>query len=414
MKAHRLFSIVALVFWAASAYVTGCKYDVTAPLWDQPYTTPPIPQITSMDPAGEAAPGISNITIHGHNLVVRAADTSVSSATRVLFGSVEAAVAVMDTNFLVVRRPNLVSDSAIIHVLPHNAGGSASFGPYKIQKVIDNYGGFLQGLQLGAIAVDNSENVYVIQSGSRAIYLANSLTGNTPLGSATNLIPFCARIAPDGNMYVLENNRYIDRVTLPAGTVARWTQLPAGKVVKFGDFGPTGYLYTGGLRTGLCIVPPNPPTSLPAAQLKVASAYLTEEILAVRVSNGSVYVASRTAGTVDGAKIWKHPIVADSVGAQSLVVDLGASAYASDLVTDLAFTSTGLMFIATASASDPLLSFDPATSVIDNFYQGIVPPYCVALAKSTSTHYLYLISGNTAAAQQWTVYRVDVGNTGGI
>ena len=414
MKAHRLFPIAALSLWASLAYVAGCKYDVTAPLWDQPYTTPPIPQITSVDPAAEALPGISNIAIHGHNLMVRAADSSVSIATRVLFGSVEVEVASMDTNVLVVRRPNLVSDTAVIHILPHNAGGSASFGPYKIDKVIDNYGGFLQNLQLGAIAVDNTENLYVIESGTRAVHVASSLTGNTLLGSAMSLTPFCARIAPDGNLYVLENNRSIERVTLPAGTVARWTQLPAGKVVKAGDFGSSGSLYAGGLRTGLCIIPPNPPTSLPAAQMKVANIYATDEILAVRVFNGSVYVASRTAGSADPARIWKHPIVADSVGAQSLVLDLGTTPYAFDLVTDIAFTSNGLMFIATASASDPLLSFDPATSVIDNFYKGIVPPYCVGLAKSGASHYLYLITGNTAASQPWTVYRVDVGSAGGM
>jgi hypothetical protein len=333
-----------------------------------------------------------------------------------MFGSTLADIISMDTNLIVVRRPNLATDTCTIRVVPHNAISEAAFGPYKVSSVIAKYGGFLQNVELGAIAVDASDNVYVVETASKLVHKTISNIDNIVLGGGTAktaLTPFCGRIGLDGNLYVVENSRSIDRVNVSAGTVARWTQLPSGRVVKFGDFSSGGYFFTGGLKSDLCIVPPNPPVSLPAAQLKLAGAYTTDEILAIRVANGYVYVASRTASTTEPAKIWRNQIVGDStVGSKELVLDMSSTAYASDPVSDIAFSSAGAMFIGTASPTDPLLIVNPATLKIDNFYKGIVPPYCGAISWSKTSHYLYIISGNTAASQEWTVYRLDMGVTG--
>jgi len=70
------------------------------------------------------------------------------------------------------------------------------------------------------------------------------------------------------------------------------------------------------------------------------------------------------------------------------------------------------MYISTAS-TDPLLVVDPTSGKVDNFYKGIVPPYCAGLCWSKTSNYLYIISGNTAAAQPWTVMRIDMGVNGG-
>ncbi len=58
-----LFIITSLVI------ITGCEYDVTDPQWEKPYSSPPTPQITSIEPAGGAAPGINYITINGENFL---------------------------------------------------------------------------------------------------------------------------------------------------------------------------------------------------------------------------------------------------------------------------------------------------------------------------------------------------------
>ncbi len=416
MRAYRFLTITILLISALLAFMAGCKYNVTAPLWDQPYKAPASPQITSINPASEAKAGVSTITIYGHNLVVTVPDSLVSDSTVVYFGSVQASIAAMESTAITVLRPNLATDSCTIRIVPHNAIAEAISGTYKIDPVIAQYGGFLQNLQLGAIAVDNSDYVYVIESSSLLIHKVTSNVDNTVIGggaAVTAQTPYGAAIGPDGNLYVTEFNRSIDKVDLSAGTVAPWTKMPSGKIVKFCDFGPGGYFFAGGPKTDLCIVPPNPPATLTTAQIQLAGSYATEEILALKVFNGYVYVASRPANTTTPAIIWSNQIIGDSsVAPRQKVLDMSTTAFDSVLVTGLAFSSDGAMYIGTASV-DPVLSVDPVSGKVSSFYKGIIPPYCAAMAWSKTSTYLYIISGNKSPAQTWTVYRLDMGSLGG-
>lgn len=409
----REFLLFAVVLVAAVAVtVTGCKYKVTEPLWDQPYTPPASPTITSIDPPSEATPGINTITIYGHNLVVTVPDTLTPDSTVVYFGSIAATIMSADSTRIVVYRPNTIGTDTI-KVVPHNAIAVATYAPYTIDTVVERYGGFLQDLQLGAIAVDNSENLYVVESIKKLVHKVTPDGNNTVLGGGnltTSFQPFDAVVGPDGNLYVTENNRAIDSINTAAETRTRWVQMPSGKVVRYGDFGPGGYFYTGGVRTDLCILPPNPSAS--STDVKLAGSYADDEILAVRVYNGYVYVASRPYGTQDPAIIWRNQILSDNVGPRQMVIDMGATAFGDAPLTGMAFSSTGAMVIATNS-QDPLLAADPATGAVTAFYKGILPPYCGGIAWSRHSTFLYLISGDTEAGQTWTVYRVDMGMTGG-
>ena len=174
MKAHRFCFIAALLAGGFLAYIAGCKYDVTEPLWYQPYTFGASPLITSVNPATEAAAGTSTIAIRGHNLFAPSGDPRVPSTTVVLFGPQQAELASVDSDLIIVRRPNMVSDSCAIRVIPHAAGVEAVYGPYKLDRIVQPYGGFIQNLQLGGIAVDLSETVYVIATGSQRIYRTTS------------------------------------------------------------------------------------------------------------------------------------------------------------------------------------------------------------------------------------------------
>ena len=316
-------------------------------------------------------------------------------------------------------RPNLSSDTCTIKVAPHNAIAEATV-PYIVDPVIEQYGGFLQNVQLSAIAVDNSENVYVAENGNYRIHRATSATDNGFLvvgtdTAKTNGTPWGGSVGPDGNLYIMAGtSRYIDKVYLQADTVTKkWTQLPSGKFVKVGDCGPGGYIFTGGLRTDLCIVPPYAPTTLSSAQIGLAGSYATEEILAVKVYNDTVYVASRKAGTTNPAIIWSHQLITDStIGPRQQVLDMSTTTFATDLVSGITFSSDGTMYVSTASA-DPLLVVNRASGKVDNFYKGIVPSYCSGLCWSKTSNFLYIISGNTTPAQTWTVYRLDMGSPGG-
>ncbi|UCE05206.1 MAG: hypothetical protein JSW07_16525, partial [bacterium] len=216
-----------------------------------------------------------------------------------------------------------------------------------------------------------------------------------------------ASIGPDGNLYLLENNRAIDKVDLTVNTVTRWTRLPSGKVVKFGDFGNNGYFYAGGTRTDLLIIPFDL-SSTPVS----AGFYATDEIFAIRVYNAYVYVVSRLYGSQDPVKIWRHPIEADgSVGSQELVLDWSTTGeFASRTIKSITISANGVMYIATDSP-DPILIIDPKTMTVDFFYKNIVPAYCKHFCWGNET-YLYMISGDTNFEQEWTVYRIDMGTTG--
>jgi hypothetical protein len=197
-------------------------------------------------------------------------------------------------------------------------------------------------------------------------------------------------------------------VDVQAGTAAQWIRLGSGKIVKVGDFDADGYFYVGGTKSDLGIIAPD-------LSVKYAGYYASEEILAVRVYTPYVYVASRapSSGGQPPApgSIWKHRIVArDSVGSKELVIDLSGTAFAARTIRAITFSADGTMYIGTDS-SDPILIVNPATGSVDYFYKDILPPYCKNFYWGRGT-YLYMISGNTNPAQEWTVYRVDFGTAG--
>lgn len=387
------FLIISLLIIAAMKFFTGCKYDVAEPMWDKEFPEAPTPAITQVNPP-QATPGINTITIQGTNLDV--------NGTMVFFDNITADIVSSSPTKIIVRRPNLVTDSSYIKVVPNQALIVAKYGPYKIDKVLDRYGSFLDNLQLSALAVDKNENLYVVEAASRNIVKVTPDGQKSIIGLATRP-PTDVKIGPDEKLYMPGNNRSIDIVDLNTGEVKEWLRLPAGKVVRFGDFDANGYFYTGGTRTDLVIIAPD-------LSVKSAGVYTTDEILAIRVFNGYVYVASRKAGTQESAKIWRHPIDGSgNVGTRELVLDLSTnSEFSSRLIRGLVFSENGIMFIATDS-SNPILIFDPASNQLDYFYKSILPPYCKNFYWGNGT-FLYLIIGDTAAGQEWTVYRVNMGS----
>ncbi|MEG8946490.1 IPT/TIG domain-containing protein [Rosettibacter firmus] len=373
-------------------FLTACKYDVAEPMWDKEFNDAPIPKITQVIPT-QASPGVNTITIQGENLDV--------NGTTVYFDNITAEMVSVTPDKIVVRRPNLVTEGCYIKVVPNQALVVAKYGPYKIDKVLDKYGSFLENLQLSAIAVDKNENVFVIETASRNIIKVSPDGQKSTVGVASRA-PTDAKFGPDGKLYMCGNNRSIDMTDVNTGVTKDWLRLPAGKVVKFGDFDQNGYFYTGGTRTDLVIIAPD-------LSLSYAGLYSGDEILAIRVFNNYVYLASRKSGTQEPAKIWRHPILnPGSLGQRELVFDFSTSSeFSSRAVRNIAFSSDGKMFIATDSPN-PLLILDLSTNQIDYFYKGIIPPYCKQFHWGNG-NYLYLIIGDTAAGQEWTVYRVDMG-----
>ncbi|MDZ7262761.1 MAG: IPT/TIG domain-containing protein [candidate division KSB1 bacterium] len=390
MKAYQ----VSLLLTALMVVMTGCEYDVKQPLWYQDFQNPPTPVITQIEPP-RAIAGVNTITIRGENFATPPATNDV------YFDNLPAEIVETSATSIKVRRPNLVTDSCTIKVVSSQALVVAKYGPYRIDPVMVRYGAFLENTVLSVVAVDSAENLYVVEAASLNVYKITPEGDKTIIATVTRA-PTDASIGPDGNLYLPGYSRAIEKVNLTTGVVERWTQLPAGKNVKYGDFDAQGYFYTGGTRTDLVVVPFNLATTPTSAGF-----YATEEILAIRVYHGYIYVASRT--STKPAKIWRHPLDANgNVGSQELVLDMSETGeFSSRLIKAITFSANGTLYLATDSPN-PLLSVDPATQTVDFFYKNILPPYCKHFSWGNGT-YLYLISGNTSPAQEWTVYRVDMG-----
>lgn len=416
MKTCSSLVLVALFMAALMLVIAGCEFNATQPLWYQPAPATGTVTITGIDPA-EATPGENYITIYGTNLdgaidslAILNENTNVDTTLiyrGVYFGNVLADVAEYSSTSIKVRRPNLESDSCIVKIASNNALVVAKYAtPYKIDGVLQRYGLFTENMELAALTADKDENLYVVTSGNKYIYKITPSGDKTKIATAVR-VPYDATFGPDGRLYLAGNNRDISVLNLETGEVALWLKLPSGKVVKFGDFGANGYFYTGGNKTDLVVVSPSLETA-------TAGFYANDEILAVRVYNGYVYVASRPTATTNPAKIWKHALAADgSVGSRELVLDMStAGGFSSRVIKSFAISSEGRMFLATDS-ENPILSVDLTTSQVDIFYKGIVPAYCKQMSWG-SGNYIYLISGDTDAGQEWTVYRVDMGETGAL
>jgi len=403
-KYYTLIGGVLLII-AALMLIQGCKYDVAEPQWDLPFSSGPDPVITSVVPDSQAAPGVNSITINGQNF------SAAADSNDVWFGTYQAEVVSNSATSITVRRPNLVTESVELRVSPRTeALVEAVYNKmYKIDAVKSEYGTFVANIELMFVAVDKQENVYTCYSSADTAF-NRKMVKVTPSGEQTILpmkvsrVTNEAKFGPDGRLYLFGANRTIEVADFLQQTVSAWTTLPSGKTVRYGDFDPDGYLYTGGNSTDLMIVAPD--SAHTATALGV---YSKSQINAVRVYNGFVYLGVKApTGQSPAYAIWRHAIVGSGVlGTQELVLDWSASAYSDRTVKGITFSTDGVMYIATDSP-DPLLIADPT---LDIFYKSILTPYCKAFYWG-SGNYIYMLCGNTTPAEKWKIYRVDMGTTG--
>jgi hypothetical protein len=391
-----LFVLISALFLFLLLLINGCKMDTAEPIWEQPFTNPPTPKITNVIPA-EAAAGVSRITINGENF----ADESGTNV--VYFDNTPTEVISSTSTSIVVRRPNIATDSAVIKVVSNQALSAVKYSPYKVELVMEQYGNFTENIVLSVVAADNMENLYVIEGVN--IHKI-SPDGEKSVFATANRVSFDAKLGPDGNLYLLGSNRAVDKVDLATGEVSRWIQLPSGRNVRFGDFDDNGNFYAGGSKTDLIVVEPNlnvKPT---------AGNYTGYDILAVRAFNNYVYVVAKKSGSTDTSKIYRHQIDASgNLGTQELVLDMKITGdLSSRTITGLTFSTDGIMYLAT-DAENPIITFNPADGSIDFLYKDILHPYCKSFCWGAG-NFIYMINGDSTTGEEWTVYRVNTGTTG--
>jgi hypothetical protein len=396
MKSSRILYAVILNAIVCLIFINGCKMDVAEPIWDKPFTVPPTPVIGSIVPA-QASAGVNTITINGENF----ADESGTNA--VYFDNTISEVLSSSTTSIVVRRPNVVTDTAVIKVVSSQALRAVKYSPYKVEQVFKRYGDFTDNITLSVVVADKQENLYVIEGRN-----INKVTpsGEKSVFATANRSSVDAKLGPDGNLYLLGSNRAVDKVDLTTGTVSRWVQMPSGKIVKYGSFDDNGNFYTGGNKTDLLVVESN-------LNVKPAAGYYTgSEILAVRAFQNYVYVAIKKADYADTAKIYRHQIdAAGNLGEQELVLDLRTTGeLASRSIKGLTFSTDGLMYIATDDIN-PIITYNLTNGKVDFLYKEILHPYCKSFCWGAG-NFIYMINGDVTTGEEWTVYQVNVGVTG--
>jgi len=377
--------------------MSHCEYDVATPQWENDIEYTAVPIITDIDPSDGAAPGVNTITINGENFI----DVPESG---VYFDNVPAEILFNSTTSIKVRRPDLVTESCTIKVVPNKSLVLAKRENYRIDSILERYGAFLENMALSVAAVDKDENLYVIAA-TRSIIKVTSDGEKTTLGQAKRTA-YYAVIGPDGKLYLMSNNRAVDAVDLSTGEVNEWVKLPSGKMATCGDFDSNGYFYAGGRRTGLVIVAPN-------LTITTTDFHKSDEIKGIRVYDRHVYLTLISASPDEqnpALAIWRHSIdETGNLGEKELVFDLTADEeFSARTVNSIYFAADGTLYIGT-DAPDPLLIADIDSQSMDYFYMNILPSYCKYFTWG-SGNYIYMICGDTELGEEWTVYRVDMGS----
>lgn len=406
MKSNYMKFLTGVLLTAIIPFAAGCEFDVAKPQWENDFTEPAEPVITEIIPADAAIAGVNTITINGQNFA------TAPDINDIYFNNVKAENLTSSASSIVVRRPNIAADECVIKVVSSSALVVVKHEPYRVDKVVERYGDFIDNIELSVLTEDDAGNLYVIETDTRNII--KYLPGGEKVTIGTASRPaYDAVIGPDGRMYIAENNRAIDVVDLQTGTVERWVRLPSGRVVHHGDFDNEGYYYCGGRRSRLVIVAPDEDQTVTDTDEE----YRSDEIMGVRVFDGYVYLLvlsdSPDEFTPEWA-VWRNQILGNgAVGEKELVLDLSkfsANDSTSLDVTSFNFSSDGKMYLS-VNDENTLVVYDMASDKMDHFYKGILPGYCKYFNWGNSTS-IYMITGNSELGEEWTVYKVDMGITG--
>jgi len=376
--------------------IIGCEYDVSEPGWYDDYTRPPEPVISGIEPADSATAGINLIKIYGSNFATP------PIANKVYFNNVGSEVVDGSNDYLLVRRPNLASDSVVVKVASDSADVVVSYDQlYKVSRVWQNYGGFVENVELAALTVDANGNLYVVQRSPATVYKVDSTGSRANLGDATRVVTSDVRIAPDGNLVIVKEYRRTYRYYIATQEEVEWLDSGSSKKTpKSGDFDRFGNFYFGGVGTDLRAV-----ADITDSTGVTSGLYPDDEIQYIRVFNDYLYImiGSPPAG------IWRHSVSSDgTLGAKEPVLDLtNLGAYTAAIPRTFTMSSTGDLYIG-LEYEQSIMIWNSADNSVDLLYKNIIPSYAVHLEWGPD-RYLYMLIGG----EEWTVIQIDMGSLRG-
>lgn len=371
--------------------IVGCEYDGPTAQWSLVEEETDPPTITGVDPSVAVA-GVNYLTINGENF------TDNQEKVSVFINGYNADIVSFSNSSIKIRRPDCSGDSLSIKVDVYGAVNLGIWEPYTIAPVYEPHGQFLGGLALGCLAIDEEENVYVVESSlTRDIHKITASGERTQIGNSNYAVRGAAT-DPNGKLYLFANRK--DIYVVESDTVPVYATV--SKNVSTGVFDDHGTLYASGRRADINII-------LPDLSVKQADLYARDELFCLRVFNNYLYALIELRDSDEShpeLAIWRHQILDNqgNLGDAELVFDWASAGEAYEKSDPATFTldSEGKVYIGSDNVA-PILYYDPSTGDIEEIYKGIIPAAAEKLLCG-SGNYLYMVySGND-------LFRIDLGN----
>jgi hypothetical protein len=379
MKKIIYYSLVLLFI---SILGLGCENEITPSLYQQqdPGATP---VIASIDPPNSALAGVSVVTINGSDF------SSDPSMMIVYFNSEFGQIIQASPNQLLVKVPNLVSDSVAIRITKI---GTERFSPmvqYQltpafavIKKDLD-VDLFTENITPYGLTSDAQGNLYTSVSEFNANIGIKKISPSgiiVPVGSLEDFAP----PGGAGGSFFYHLNMWQNNTIIAARRVAAIFQVKEGEVASVFasqlmqgtsmydiDFDPNLNVWAGG--RGSAQGGPSLFRITPASEVKSFSYF--NLIKSVRVFNNHLYVLT----TVNGEDLIKRfPIISgDSLGTAEDVLNISQSVLPESgttniLGTDFDIAEDGDIIVGTTRNTDPIIVIHQDGS-FESLYPGVVP-----------------------------------------
>ena len=402
MNKNNILTVKVLLVVALLAIMSGCKYDIAEPTWKDPYTPPGSPTISGIAPVTgtEIKAGANLITISG---------TGFSDlANLVYFNKLAPEVISNSATSIVVRRPNLVTDSCVIMVVSGGAYLTAKTSQYKIDEVVSRFALLTDATtSLGAITTDNAGNVYLVENNtSHTVFKILPAGDMTSIGVAGTAPVTDVKVTPDGKRVIMlvGQPRVIGLRIDGSDSAGVVGAKKPPKSVKCGDYDQNGYFYLGGKGSDLIVMAPD-------STFKSTGLYASSHtITGIRVFGNYLYVVDTTSSS---RAINRHSIDQNgNVGVGQSILDLTQNPLTSGTtVTNITFSGDGAMMYICTTGLNGLLVMDMASGKIDVMYKNIAPSYGIQITSGPASNYVYMIDGNSSTAKYY-LHRINVGVPG--
>lgn len=384
------YQLIFVTLFAAAVLFCACEYDGPTAQWDLVQQETDSPTITEVLPA-VAVPGFNYITINGENF------SNEQDNVSVYINGYDAEIVDFSSTSIKIRRPDCSGDSLSIKVDVYGAVNLGRWEPYTISPVYEPYGQFLSGTELGCLAIDKDENLYVVENTStREVYKITPDNEKILLGNADPLITDAA-IYTDGTLVLFGNRKDIYQVE--TDTVSIYATVEDN--VYTGAFDSYGTLYASGRRADINIILPD--------SVRQAGLYASDEIFCLRVVDDYLYALIELRNGTPEIAIWRHQILDDqgNLGNAELVFDWALSGTEFEDTTPATFTidSEGGIYIGSDNAA-PILYYNPSTGYIDEIYKGILPSGATQLVWGNG-NYLYMVYSDGSSEND--LLKIDMG-----